>query len=293
MKVPQENPIKDGGEFYELADRLGDILVEMGSITPGDVDKIVQVQQKTGASFGQIAVERRFVSQRDVQVALSRQFNYAQLLDGDWPKVSKELVIALKPFERDAEIFRFLRGRIITSHIDKGEPCLAVTGAERMVGASYVAANLAVSLAQLGRRTLLLDANLRCPRIRRIFAIETKFGLSEVLVGRVSPSAVIMSNLIENLSILCAGNVPPNPQELLGGRQFKELFEELSGPYDVIIADTSGGPQIADASFVWSHCRNVLLVARRDVSSFENAQAVADMARECSAKVIGCVLNSY
>lgn len=291
--MAQDNPIKDSGQFYELADRLGDILVEMGAITPSDVDKIVQVQQKTGASFGQIAVERRFVSQRDVQVALSRQFNYAQLLDGDWPNVSKELVIALKPFERDAEVFRFLRGRVVTSHIDKGEPCIAVTGAETKVGTSYVAANLAVSLAQLGRRTLLLDANLRRPRIRRIFAIENKFGLSEVLVGRVSASAVIMSNLVENLSVLCAGNVPPNPQELLGGRQFKDLFEELAGHYDVIVVDTSGGPQIADASFVWSHCRNILLVARRHTSSFDNVQSVADMATECGAKIIGCVLNSH
>ncbi len=98
---------------------------------------------------------------------------------------------------------------------------------------------------------------------------------------------------MENLSVLCAGNVPPNPQELLGGRQFKELFEDLAGHYDVIVADTSGGPQIADASFVWSHCRNVLLVARKHVSSFENVQAVADMSVECGAKVVGCVLNNY
>jgi protein-tyrosine kinase len=291
--MAQDNPLKEGGQFYELADRLGDILVEMGALTTGDVDKIVQLQQKTGASFGQIAVERRFVSQRDVQVALSRQFNYAQLLDGDWPNVSKELVIALKPFERDAEVFRFLRGRLVTKVIDKGGSAIAVTGAETKVGASYVAANLAVSLAQLGRRTLLLDANLRRPRIRRIFAIETKFGLSEILVGRVSPSAVIMSNLVENLSVLCAGNVPPNPQELLGGRQFKELYEELAGHYEVLIIDTSGGPQIADASFVWSQCHNVLMVARRHVSQFENVESVADMATECGAQVVGCVLNNY
>ena len=291
--MAQDNPLKESGQFYELADRLGDILVEMGALTTTDVDKIVQLQQKTGASFGQIAVERRFVSQRDVQVALSRQFNYAQMLDGDWPNVSKELVIALKPFERDAEIFRFLRGRLVTKVIDKGGTSIAVTGAETKVGASYVAANLAVSLAQLGRRTLLLDANLRRPRIRRIFAIETKFGLSEVLVGRVSSSAVIMSNLVENLSVLCAGNVPPNPQELLGGRQFKELYEELASHYDAVIIDTSGGPQIADASFVWAHCHNVLLVARRHVSQFDSVEGVADMANECGAKVIGCVLNTY
>jgi chain length determinant protein tyrosine kinase EpsG len=291
--MAQDNPLNDKGQFYELADRLGDILVEMGALTPGDVDKIVELQQKTGASFGQIAVERRFVSQRDVQVALSRQFNYAQLLDGDWPNVSKELVIALKPFERDAEIFRFLRGRLITTVFDKGSNAIAVTGAESKVGTSYIAANLAVSLAQLGRRTLLLDANLRRPRIRRVFAIETKFGLSEVLVGRVSPSAVIMSNLIGNLSVLCAGNVPPNPQELLGGRQFKELYEELAGHYDVMIIDTSGGPQIADASFVWAHCRNVLLIARKHVTQFDSVEGVADMANECGAKLVGCVLNSY
>jgi protein-tyrosine kinase len=291
--MAQDNPLAGNGQFYELADRLGDILVEMGALTTNDVDKIMQLQQKTGASFGQIAVERRFVSQRDVQVALSRQFNYSQLLDGDWPNVSKELVIALKPFERDAEVFRFLRGRLITSVIDKGANSIAVTGAETRVGTSYVAANLAVSLAQLGRRTLLLDANLRRPRIRRIFAIETKFGLSEILVGRVSPSGVIMSNLVENLSVLCAGNVPPNPQELLGGRQFKELYEELAGHYDVIIVDTTGGPQIADASFVWAHCHNVLLVARRNVSQYENVEGVADMANECGAKIVGCVLNGY
>lgn len=283
----------DGGQFYKLADRLGDILVEMGAMSPGEVDQVVQVQCESGGSFGQLAVERRFVSQRDVQVALSRQFNYLHLLDGDRPNISSELVIALKPFERDAEIFRFLRGRILTAHIDKGEPWLAVTGAESKVGTSYIAANLAVSLAQLGRRTLLLDANLRRPRLRRLFAIETKFGLSEILVGRVAPSAVIASNLMENLSVLGAGTVPPNPQELLGGRQFEELFDDLAARYDVIIADTTGGAQIADAAFVWRHCRNVLAVARRHASSYEHVRGIAGTATGSGAKVVGCVLNEF
>ncbi len=280
-------------QFDDMPNRLGDILVEMGALQPADVDKIVQLQQASGAAFGQIAVERRFVSQHDVQVALSRQFNYTQLLDGDWPNVSKELVIALRPFERDAEVFRFLRGRLINTLFDKGQGGLAITGAEGKVGASYVAANLAVSLAQLGRRTLLIDANLRRPRIRRIFAIDNKFGLSEALAGRVSARNVIMSNLVENLSVLCAGNVPPNPQELLGGRQFKELYEELSASYETIILDTTGGPQIADSAFVWSQAKNILLIARRNSSQFENVEGVADMAEECGAKIVGCVLNDF
>lgn len=280
-------------DLNDMPNRLGDILVEMGALEPADVDKIVQLQQSNGGAFGQIAVERRFVSQRDVQVALSRQFNYSQLLDGDWPNVSKELVIALRPFERDAEVFRFLRGRLINSLFDKGRGGLAITGAEGKVGASYIAANLAVSLAQLGRRTLLIDANLRRPRIRRIFAIDNKFGLSEALAGRVSARAVIMSNLVENLSVLCAGNVPPNPQELLGGRAFKELYEELSSTYEAIILDTTGGPQIADSAFVWSQAKNILLIARRNSSQFDNVEGVADMAEECGAKIVGCVLNEF
>jgi Mrp family chromosome partitioning ATPase len=98
---------------------------------------------------------------------------------------------------------------------------------------------------------------------------------------------------MENLSVLCAGNVPPNPQELLGGRKFKELYEELSGNYDTIIVDTSGGPQIADASFVWSQCHNILLVARKNMSQFDNVEGVADLAEETGAKIIGCVLNAF
>ena len=287
-----DNRSKDD-DYAEMPNRLGDILVEMGALQPSDVDKIIELQQATGASFGQIAVERRFATQRDVQVALSRQFKYSQLLDGDWPNVSKELVIALRPFERDAEVFRFLRGRLINTLFDKGSGGLAITGAEAKVGASYIAANLAVSLAQLGRRTLLIDANLRRPRIRRIFAIDNKFGLSEALAGRVSARAVVMSNLVENLSVLCAGNVPPNPQELLGGRAFKELYEEFASTYETIILDTSGGPQIADSAFVWSQAKNVLLVARRNESQFDNVEGVADMAAECGAKIVGCVLNDF
>lgn len=293
MSMVQDKGLNEGGEHFDTPERLGEILVRIGALSPADVDKIVELQQNSGLPFGQIAIDKNFASQRDVQVALARQFNYVQMLSGDSPNVSSELVLALKPFEKDAETFRFLRGRLMTSLLDKDERTIAITGSENKVGASYVAANLAISMAQLGRRTLLIDTNLRRPRVKRLFGIENSFGLSEVLVGRASASSVIMSNMLENLSILCSGNVPPNPQELLGGRAFKELFEELASIYDVIVADTPGGAHIADASFVWSHCKNVVMVVRQDDSGYDTVAGVADMIDECGANLVGCVLNDF
>ncbi|NWG46212.1 MAG: polysaccharide biosynthesis tyrosine autokinase [Alphaproteobacteria bacterium] len=275
-------------------ERLGEILVRMGALAPADVDRVVQVQAKTGGSFGHVAVRQSLVTADQVRAALAHQFGYMSADGIDVPQgMSRELIMLFDTMGRSAERIRILRSHLMIHHFQNGERMLAVTGIGDNSGSTYIAANLATSIAQLGRRVLLIDANLRAPRMRQLFGIDNPLGLSDVLAGRASVDNVIMSNLIENLAILPAGTIPPNPQELLGSPRFQEMMAQFKSVFGVIIIDTCGDEGIADAEQVWNEARSVLLVARRGRSRYNHARRMADGIRAMGATVVGTVMNGY
>lgn len=275
-------------------ERIGEILVRMGALAPTDVDRVVELQAKTGGSFGHVAVRQSLVTVDQVRAALAYQFGYVSAQGADIPTgMSNELIMLFDSMGRNAERIRILRSHLMIHHFQNGERTLAVTGVGRGSGASYVAANLATSIAQLGRRVLLVDTNLRAPRLRDLFGIESNVGLSDALAGRASIDSVLMSNLIENMAILPAGTIPPNPQELLGSPRFQELMAQLKTVFGVIILDTCGEEGIADADQVWNESRNVLLVARQGRSRYALAQHMAESVRAMGGNVVGTVINNY
>jgi chain length determinant protein tyrosine kinase EpsG len=160
-------------------------------------------------------------------------------------------------------------------------------------GRSYVAANLAASFAQLGERTLLIDADLRSPRQHQIFGIANRVGLSAVLSGRADGTAVVPLPELGRLSVLPAGGIPPNPQELLSRRVLGILLHELRANYDVIFIDTPPALPYADAQCVAFRAGSAIVINRKDHTRLADTNSVIKDMSEAGTHVIGAVLNSF
>ena len=174
----------------------------------------------------------------------------------------------------------------------KGRKVLAVGAPRTGTGASTVAANLAVSFAQLGERTLLLDANFRNPAQHQLFGMSAETGLADVLLGRTSVDKSIVSIAqLNGLAVLCAGPVPPNPHELLSSRAMQYLLELAREIYDVVIIDAPPALEYADAQMIASRAGGYVLVTRRHRTRMADVTAVQERLEPAGATLLGAIVN--
>jgi protein-tyrosine kinase len=174
---------------------------------------------------------------------------------------------------------------------DARHAALAVLSPGPCEGRSYITANLAVLFSQLGKRTLLIDADLRRPRQHEIFGVSPRVGLSTILSGRAGREAVIEIDSIPGLAVLPAGALPPNPQELLARPGLPRLISALRSHYEVILIDTPPADACADAATVAARAGAALVLACRDRSSVPRIAGLADDLREFGVTIVGAVLN--
>ena len=158
-------------------------------------------------------------------------------------------------------------------------------------GRSYVAANLAIAFSQLGARTILVDADMRNARQHRIFGLPETQGLSSLLSGRSEHKSTFPVPGMTRLSVLPAGPLPPNPQELLSRPVFAAFLKDLQAIYDVIIIDTPPARQYADAQNVAYRAGDALVVARKNHTSLATTQKVIRELAATGARVVGTVVN--
>lgn len=272
---------------------IGAILMDSGLIAPAHADSIVQLQRSAGLRFGDAAVALGLVSENDLRFALAQQFDYAYLpLTGERP-VSEDLLVAYRPFCPEAEQLRALRSQLLLRWLDKeaGRQCLAVVGSGRGEGRSFLAANLAVLFAQLGERTLLIDADMRNPGQHKLFRVDNRLGLSAVLSGRAGSEVIKRITPLVGLSVLPAGAQPPNPQELLSRPVFTQLLQRLGEHFDVIIIDTPPAAEYADAQAVAARTGGALMVARKNLSASSMLRDAAASISQAGAVLVGSVLN--
>ncbi|MFQ5643118.1 MAG: polysaccharide biosynthesis tyrosine autokinase [Thiogranum sp.] len=274
---------------------MGDILVELGKLASGDVDRIIQYQREKGLYFGEAAVELKLVSQDDVLQALSRQFGYTY--DQNEEALSQELVMAYSPFDGQAEEFRAIRSRLLNNWLRPEQKTLAIVSPDRNEGRSYVAANLALAFSQLGRPTLLIDADMRAPRQHENFNFSRRIGLSMLLAGRVRMEDLDMLpdqiSSFEYLSVLGCGAVPPNPTELLSKSSFALILRELRKYFDVIIIDTPAATYQADVLAIASLAGSALMVARGGRTRIEESKNLMAVLKQADVNVVGAVLNQF
>lgn len=270
---------------------IGAILVDAGRMSTEQAEAVLRFQQQNGTPFGEAAVKLGIVQQRDIDFALSQQFEYPYLVKGDSP-VSSSVVAAYDPFSPEVEALRSLRTQLLL-RLFGGRGRLAITSADAGDGRSYLASNLAVVFSQLGEKTLLIDADMRSPSQHTVFGVESRTGLSSILSARSGLEAIQRVPSLIDLSVLTSGPRPPNPQELVGRPLFSRLLEEVSNIYDVVVIDTPAAGRHSEALTVASRAGAALIVARKDVSRVAGLQDLTQSLLHARVQVVGAVLSEF
>lgn len=273
---------------------IGAILVDAGKLSAQDVEQILQAQRQHDLRFGDMAVKLGLLTPQDVQYALAEQFAFPYLRPAaDGRAMSEDLETAYEPFGRAAERIRSLRNHLMLHWFSKTErrQVLCVVGAESCEGRSYLAANLAVVFSQAGERTLLIDANMRRPRIHEMFALNNRNGLSTLLSGRSGNEAIVHITELAGLFVLPSGPIPPNPMELLGQVAFADLLSSARAGFDVVVIDTPGLSDGDDAILVAARAGAALVVARSRHTRVEAFQDLLAEMKSMGIQMPGTVLN--
>ena len=279
--------------FPKRSDKtVGRLLLDAGKLKLQDIELIERCQKEQGLRFGEAAVKLRLVAETDILQMLAQQFNYPYLQTGEGG-FSDELVAAYHPFSPQVEALRGLRSQLMLRWFSEEHRHLALVGLGQGDGCSYLAANLAIVFSQLGERTVLIDANLRNPRQHQFFNLTQRQGLSDLLAGRAGMEAIGRIPAFVDLSVLPAGTVPPNPQELLGRPAFGALMRDLVKSYDIILLDTPPGTQYADMQNIVAAAGAAVLVMRKHNSRMSEALALQGQLANAKAQIVGAVLNEF
>lgn len=275
---------------------IGDIIKRTNNLSVEEVERILSYQREHGVKFGEAAVALGLAQQEDVLWALAQQFNYPYAGKSQ-ATLSSELVVANKPFCDQSEIFRGIRDQLITGVYQSGEArrrAVAVVSTDSGDGKSFFVANMAVALAQLGGRTLLLDADMRSPRQHEIFQVDNKSGLSAILAGRSEGNVLRHVQDYPGLYVLPVGIVPPNPMELLQRPAFGLLMNELVSKFDHVIVDTPSASQGVDARVIAATAGAALTVARKGKTRTQSLNVLlAPLLARNAVKTLGVVINEY
>ena len=280
-------PAEQGAES-----RMGALLLAAGKLNPADVERVLRMQDDTGIRFGEAAVRLGLVSEDDIQHVLARQFSYPYLQKGQ-AGLSPRLVAAYEPFSPQVEALRAIRSQLMLRWFARGRRALAIVGIDLDDGAALCAANLAIVFSQLGEQTLLVDANLRAPRQQEAFALKPRHGLSDLLAGRAGLDVVARVPAFADLSVLPAGTLPPNPQELLAREGFRNLNSQLESHYDVVLYDVAPFQLGVDAVAVGSRAGGALLVTRKDHTRIAHIGRAAEQLVDAGCEVLGAVVMEF
>lgn len=196
------------------------------------------------------------------------------------------------PKSLKAEAFRTLRTNLQFTSPDKPVRSIVITSATPGEGKSTVAANLAVSFAQTGKKTLLVDADLRRPTIDKFFGLDSSYGLSNLFVaGSELNELDALVSSVDNLFVLTSGPVPPNPAELLSSQRGKSLFKGFEEQYDIVLIDSPPVAAVSDSLILSTYAGGTLLVIRYGKVAKEVVRKSLTQLENVKANVLGAVLN--
>jgi chain length determinant protein tyrosine kinase EpsG len=272
---------------------IGDILRSAHNLTAEQVQSILQYQQKKKVRFGEAAVALGILKRDEVIWALSQQFNYPYVPKGA-TDLAPDLVAASAPFSEESEFFRDIRSQLISNIFTGDIPnTLAVTSADIGDGKSYFAGNLAVAFAQLGVRTLLIDADMRTPVQQEMFRVDNSTGLSSMLSGRTERHGLRACPALPSLYILPVGVTPPNPIELLERPLFGLLLKELSSKFDYVVIDTPAMAHGADGLIVASRAGATMTIVRQGETRKPDLDRLVTRIEASPTRFVGVVVNEH
>lgn len=203
----------------------------------------------------------------------------------------RNLITYSNPESIITEEYRTIRTNIQFSMKEQKYKSILMTSPSLHEGKSTTVANLAVSMAQQKEKVLVIDADLRNPRIHSIFRLNNSVGLSSILTSSSSIEETIKKTYMGNLDILPSGPIPDNPAELLGSKEFTELLQTLFQMYDVILIDSPPVLEVTDTKLLANQCDSVVLVLRHGKSKIEKTIEAKKVLKFAKVKLIGVIIN--
>jgi polysaccharide biosynthesis transport protein len=206
--------------------------------------------------------------------------------------LDSKLVTLHQPRSIQAEAYRGLRTSLYFSTRGKGHQVIQITSPNQGDGKSTLAANLAISIAQSGKKVVLVDADFRRPRVHKIFGFESDdLGLASIMVGELALHEAIQHSAVPNLSLLPCGPRPTNPAELLTSTRFSEVLDELRKEFDFVLVDTPPMLAVSDPAVVATRVDGVLIALRLGKHARPAASRACEMLNTMGANLLGIIVN--
>ncbi|HXH72094.1 MAG TPA: polysaccharide biosynthesis tyrosine autokinase, partial [Mariprofundaceae bacterium] len=203
------------------------------------------------------------------------------------------LVTLSRPTSVDAEAYRSLRTSIQLASLENQVGSIMITSSGPGEGKSTTMCNLAVTLAQSGRKTLVVDCDMRRPVVGRYLEVPSEPGLAEVLDGKLDWHESVRPTAVEGLFALPAGSIPPNPSELIGRAKMAQILSEMKQEYDFVLCDVPPILVVSDAALLASHVDGVLILVRAGKAVAHAVKRASDQMQRVGGTVLGAIFNAY
>lgn len=204
--------------------------------------------------------------------------------------IENPLVTFDNPKSIISEKFRGIRSNIMFSEANEVSSII-VTSEKQDEGKSFISANIAITYAQAGYRTLLIDGDMRKPTQHYIFEESNYDGLSNLIIGKSNYEKSIRSTKVKNLDLLTSGPIPPNPSELIASKEFEKIYKELLNMYDFILIDTPPIMIVTDAQIFLQYTpRSIFVIDAEKNNKYEIKKAIS-LINKSKGHVLGVVLN--
>jgi succinoglycan biosynthesis transport protein ExoP len=206
---------------------------------------------------------------------------------------SRDVIVHTHPMSSAAEHIRALRTNIMFMAADHKIRSLAVTSGSPREGKTTVVTNLAITIAQSGKRVLIVDTDMRRPRVHQALGIKGRVGLTNILVGDSALDDTAQETSIPGVWVLPCGPIPPNPSELLHGERFRQFVRDAEAAFDFVLYDSPPVGPVTDAAVLGPQLDGMLLVVRAQQTTTDSVASMLRQLRDVGANVIGGVINGF
>jgi len=206
-------------------------------------------------------------------------------------KPKDDLITLTSPKSTASEAYRGIRTSILFTAADTAPRAILVASAAPGEGKTVTASNLAVTMAQAGNRVLIIDSDLRRPKLHRVFDLSRDKGISNILAGNCTIDEAIVHSQVPGIDLIPSGPVPPNPSEMLGSQQMVRLMEAVRGRYDLTIVDSPPITAVTDAVILSRLVDGILLVIRAGETHREIVKNGIGLLKGANARILGAILN--
>ena len=280
--IPNHHP-----EPVENITQLITFLVRERGLTEADLQRVVECQRALELKLSEALLHLGIVTAQDLEAA--RRQPGAELPPESTGLASQSLLFVRDPFHAMSEQVRALRSELLRRQPDAQHNRIVVVSSNSADGRSSLAASLALACAQLGQRTLLVDADLRRPRQHELFALPRGPGLADTLSRGIAPAVKGIQGQPQ-LAVLTAGEAVSNPLELLCSKPFDDLLDSWRQTYRHVIIDSSAAERGADATAVASAAGAAVVLARLDHSSLPAGTELLGRLRNAQVTLLGSVV---